>query len=137
MPSTLAVSGGASTAVLGLYVIRAALERIERGAFEAVHTSLLLRDSSEFDCPALCDLPVAGQNNVYNLLFLVLGIFVLELIVGSTLTYCACVRRDYSRELRRTVIHRSDYASGTEAHEHKRTRRTFWRLSWAKSCCDL
>ena len=30
MPSTLAVSGGASTAVLGLYVIRAALERIER-----------------------------------------------------------------------------------------------------------
>ena len=94
MPSTLAVSGGASTAVLGLRVIRAALERVERGALEAVHTSLLLRDSCEFHCPALCDLPVAGQSNVYHLLFLVLGIFVLGLIVGNTLTYCACVRRD-------------------------------------------
>ena len=137
MPSTLAVSGGASTAVLDLYVIRAALQRIERGAFEAVHTSLLLRDSSEFACPALCDLPVAGQSVVCHLLFLVGGIFVLGLIVGSTLTCCACVRRDYPRELRRTVIHRGDHASGTEAREHTRTRRTFSRLPWTSSCCDL
>ena len=36
MPSTLAVSGGASTAVIGLYLVRCALERIGEGAVEAV-----------------------------------------------------------------------------------------------------
>ena len=35
MPSTLAVNGGASTAV-GLYLVRSALERIGKGAVEAV-----------------------------------------------------------------------------------------------------
>ena len=95
-----------------------------------MHTSPLPRDSSEFDCPALCDLPVAGQSNVHHLLFLVLGIFVLGLTAGRTLTFCACVRRDYARELRHTVIHRGDHASGTEARQHRRTRRTFWKLSW-------
>ena len=37
MPSTLAVSGGASTAVVGLYLVRSVLERIGKGAVEAVH----------------------------------------------------------------------------------------------------
>ena len=77
MPSTLAVSGGASTAVLGLYVIRAALERIERH---------LLRDNSE-----LPRLICQWLDNVYHLLSLVLGIVVLGLIIGSTLTYCVPV----------------------------------------------
>ena len=37
MPSTIAVSGGASTAVVGLYLVRGALERTGKGAVEAVH----------------------------------------------------------------------------------------------------
>ena len=36
MPSTLAVSGGASTAVVGLYLVRSAQERSGIGAVEAV-----------------------------------------------------------------------------------------------------
>ena len=37
MPSTLAVSGGASTADVGLHLVRSVLERIGEGAVEAVH----------------------------------------------------------------------------------------------------
>ena len=37
MPSTLAVSGGASTAVVGLYLVSSALERIGKGAVAVVH----------------------------------------------------------------------------------------------------
>ena len=37
MPSTLAVSGGASTAVVGLYLVRSVLKRIGKGVVEAVH----------------------------------------------------------------------------------------------------
>ena len=35
MPSTLAVSGGASAAVVGMYLVRSVLERIGKGAVEA------------------------------------------------------------------------------------------------------
>ena len=41
MPSTLAVSGGASTAVVGLYLVRTALQQNWKGAVEAVHTPSL------------------------------------------------------------------------------------------------
>ena len=37
MPSTLAVSGGASIAVVGPFLVRSVLERIGKGAGEAVH----------------------------------------------------------------------------------------------------
>ena len=102
--------------VLALHVIRTALERIERGAFEAVHTSLLFYVTALSSIAPLCVICQWLDRVTCTIsCSSVLGIFVLELIVGSTLTCCACVRRDYSRELRRTVIHRGDYASGTEA----------------------
>ena len=48
VPFTLHVSGGASTAVVGLYLVRCALERIGKGAVEGV------RDPSN-PCPFLVD----------------------------------------------------------------------------------
>ena len=76
------VSGGASTAVLGLYVVRAGEVPLR------LCTPLTFCVTAPSSI-ALCDLPVAGQSNVYHLLFLVLGIFVLGLIASSTLKYCA------------------------------------------------
>ena len=37
MPSTLAVSGRASTAVVGLFLVRSVLERVGEGVVETVH----------------------------------------------------------------------------------------------------
>ena len=97
MSSTLAVSGGASIAVLGLYVLGTVLEQIGKGALLRLCTLL------PFDMTALsaiAPLSVTGQcrDRITSAQhqFLVLGIFLLGLIVGSALTYCACVRREFS-----------------------------------------
>ena len=51
MPSTLAVSGGASTAVVGLYLVRTVFQQIGKGAIEAVHSFRVRPSCMKRFCP--------------------------------------------------------------------------------------
>ena len=61
MPSTLAVSGGASTAVVVLFLVRTSLQQIGKGAVEAVYTPSLRFDGSNFENPCPSHLPASEQ----------------------------------------------------------------------------
>ena len=105
MPSTLAVSGGASTAVVGLYLVRSVLEQIGKGVVKAVHNPSY-RDLLN-PCPY--HLSVFEQEiEPVNWLFLLIS-FLSGWFVGSVFTYCCCVCREPPREIRRTVIRRNGF----------------------------
>ena len=61
MPSTLAVSGGASIAFVGLYLVRSVLERIGKGAVEAVHNPSFRVGERDPLNPCPYHLPVSEQ----------------------------------------------------------------------------
>ena len=87
MPSTLVVSGGASAAVVGLYLMRTALQQIGKGAIEAVHTPSLRFDGSNFENPCPHHLPVFEQEIECGNRFVPVT-FLFGLAVGGAFTYC-------------------------------------------------
>ena len=96
MPSTLAVCGGASTAVGGLYLVRTALERFGKGAIEAALDPSLRLDGSNFENPCPYHLPVFEQETECGSRLFVSVTVLFGLVVGSVLTDCCCVLREHS-----------------------------------------
>ena len=83
MPSTLAVSGGASTAVVGLYLVRSALERIGKGAVEALQNPMFRVCETDPLNPCPYHLPVFEQEiEPVNWLFVLISFFS-GFVVGS------------------------------------------------------
>ena len=83
MPSTLAVSGGASTAVFGLYFVRSALERIGKGAVEAVQNPTFRVCERDPLNPCPYHMPVFEQEiDLVNWLFVLIS-FLSGLVLGG------------------------------------------------------
>ena len=115
------VSGGASTAVVGLYLERTALERIGKGQKRLStlphcdSTDQTLRIPLRITCQCLSKRSSVEVGSLFRSFFCSGWLWEARLLL---LRPC-----EYTRELRRTVIHRSGFDPGTKTRDHRRPRR--------------